>query len=331
MQKVIAIVGPTATGKSELGVELAKRFDGEVVSADSRQVYKGLDIGTGKVPRDPQPTIPTLARGEIGTPTIGIGANNQQLTTKVLSTIYWHAGVPHHLLDVADRRDYFSVVDYKRLAESAIDNILSRGKLPIIVGGTGLYIHAVVDNVTYPAVPPNKELREHLKNKTALELTRELEKLDPEYPRKIDRGNPRRLARAIEIAVALGRVPKPERRVPHYAPLLIGLYLPPEELKKGIRKRLLDRLEHGMIEEAEHLHARGLSWKRMEQLGLEYRYLARFLQNKISREQTAEQLATEIWRYAKRQMTWFKRDPRIKWFQPFDRNTIVNLTGLFLS
>lgn len=290
---VIAIVGPTAVGKSALAVRLARKFNGEVISADSRQVYCGLNIGTGK-----------------------ITAREMQ-------------GVQHHLLDIADPKKKFSVVQYVNLAEKVIHDISSRGKIPIICGGTGFYISALVDGIVLPDVPANPDLRARLKNKSPYELFRTLAKLDPRRAKEIDRHNARRLIRSIEIAEALGNVPKLSARH-NYKPLFIGITLPPQELQKRIHARLLARMERGMIGEAKRLHAKGLSWKRMDELGLEYRYLALHLQGKLTRAQMTEILNTEIWHYAKRQMTWFKRDKRIKWFSPEETPKIFVFTKKFI-
>jgi len=276
--KVIVILGPTASGKSDLAVKLAKDFNGEVISADSRQVYKGLNIGTGKI------------------------------TKREMQ------GVPHHLLNIADPKKQYTVVDFKRDAEKVITDILKKHKLPIICGGTGFYIKALVDNISLPEVPPNFALRKRLKSKSASELFLMLQELDPKRARNIDAKNPIRLIRAIEIAKALGKVPqlksKPQSK---YNFLQIGIKIPDQELKQRIHQRLLKRLESGMITEAKKLHVQGLSWKRMEELGLEYRYLAKFLQKEISRQELVDKLNSEIWQYAKRQKTWFKKDKRIEW------------------
>ncbi len=272
--KIVAIVGPTAVGKSDFAVEYALKHNGEIISADSRQVYKGLDIGTGKITKEEM------------------------------------KGVPHHLLDVADPNDSFNVGKFKELAEKAIADISSRGKLPIICGGTGFYINSVVNNITYPDVPHNEKLREKLGNKTALELFDKLKKLDADYALSLnnsEQNNPQRLIRSIEIATALGKVPKVVENESHYEITWIKLELPLDELKHRIHTRLLKRLESGMIEEIKNLHKGGLSWERMEELGLEYRYVARFLQGSITKGKMIEQLQNEIWHYAKRQILWFKK------------------------
>jgi len=279
-KKIYVIVGPTASGKTAYSIKLAKKINGEIISADSRQVYRGLDIGTGKV------------------------------TKKEM------AGIPHHLLDVANPRKVFTVADFQKLANQKIREILKRGKTPIIVGGTGFYIQAIVDDLILPAVPPNKKLRANLEVKPPSELLALLKKLDPRRAQEIDSQNPRRLIRAIEIARALGKIPPLRGETSQCFNFeIIGIKIEQEELNKKIHDRLLVRLKHGMIAEVKKLHAQGLSWKRMEELGLEYRYLARFLQDKITKPEMVAQLEKAIINYSKRQMTWFKRDQRIKWLK----------------
>ena len=278
--KVIAIVGPTATGKSDYAVEYALTHNGEVISADSRQVYLGLDIGTGKI------------------------------TKKEMR------GVEHHLIDIIDPKKRLSVEEFKKLAQGAIEDITSRGKLPILCGGTGFYIDAVVKNITYPNVPHDMKLQKKLLKKEPAELFAILSKLDPIFAKGLnnsERNNPHRLVRSIEIAQALGKVPKVKVAKSPYDVTWIGLIFPDTILKERINLRLKKRVDAGMIEEAEKLYATGLSWKRMEALGLEYRYLARFLQKKISKEEMITTLEKQIWQYAKRQKAWFKRNEEIGW------------------
>jgi tRNA dimethylallyltransferase len=272
--KLIAIVGPTAVGKSDFAVEYALKHNGEIISADSRQVYKGLDIGTGKITKDEM------------------------------------RGVPHHLLDVADPHENFNVGKFKALAEIAIKDIVSRGKLPIICGGTGFYIDAVVNNITYPDVPHNEKLREELEKKSAPDLLEILKKCDEEYALSLnnsEQNNPQRLTRSIEIATALGKVPKIIQEESPYEVTWIKLELPLEELKQRIYTRLIKRINNGMIEEVQNLNTKGLPWERMEELGLEYRYVSRLLRKLITKEEMIEQLKNEIWHYAKRQILWFKK------------------------
>ncbi|MBA3550624.1 tRNA (adenosine(37)-N6)-dimethylallyltransferase MiaA [Patescibacteria group bacterium] len=291
---ILVVLGPTSSGKSALAVELAKKYNGEIISADSRQVYKGLNIGAGKI------------------------------TKKEMK------GIPHHLLDVVSPKKLFTVQDFKTHAERAIKNILKKNKLPIICGGTGFYIQSIVDNVIFPEVLPNKTLREALLKKTSYELFTILTKLDPIRARDIDPHNNVRLVRAIEIATELGNVP-PLQSEPHYKSLQIGIETTDEGLKDKIYKRLLARLKQGMVAEATTLHEEGLSWKRMEQMGLEYRYLALFLQKKISKEEMIERLTFETRKYARRQKTWFRKDKRIKWFPRESKNEIEKEIEKFLT
>ena len=279
-QKILIIVGPTASGKSDLSVRLAKKFNGEIISADSRQVYKGLNIGTGKITR-------------------------QEMR-----------GIPHHLIDVANPKKQFSAADYKRLAEHNLRYIVSYGKLPIIVGGTGFYIDTLVGKTNFPNVPPNKKLREKLSGKSTEELFQILKNRDPKRAKTIDPHNKVRLIRALEIVAAVGNVPT---RLGHgvskssWEYVYIGLKL--DNLDQRIYKRLLKRL-NGMIREGKKLHKQGLTYKRMHELGLEYRYIGMYLQNKISRQEMIDKLYIESRHYAKKQMTWFKRNKEIKWFKP---------------
>jgi len=293
--KILVVLGPTASGKSDMAVVLAKKFGGEVISADSRQVYRGLDIGSGKI------------------------------TKREMK------GVPHYLLDVASPKRAFSVAEFKCLAEKKIEDILKRGKIPIICGGTGFYIQAIVDDLVFPEVPPNKELREKLTKKTTAELFKMLKKKDPRRAKEIDSKNPHRLIRAIEIAATIGKVPYLDVGRPNkYDVLQIGIKTDDEKLKERIYTRLLVRMRTGMIAEVRHLHERGLAWKRMEALGLEYRYLSRYLRDKITKDEMIEQLNTATRQFAKRQKTWFKRDKRIKWFVLSAMKKVEKEVGEFL-
>ena len=277
--KIIIILGQTATGKSDLATRIAKRLGGEIISADSRQVYKGLDIGSGKI------------------------------TKKEMR------GVFHYLLDVTSPKRQFSAAKYKKLADNKIIKIYKTGKIPFIVGGSGFYIQTIVDGLVLPKVEPNNKLRKELEKKSAKKLFSMLKKLDKNRAKKIEKDNPRRLIRAIEIAKALGKTPKLKTNS-EYEALQIGLKLPDKKLKNNIHKRLISRIRRGMISEVKKLHAKNISWKRLESFGLEYRFIARYLQNKIKKKEMLDELETKIWHFAKRQMRWFKRDARIKWFNP---------------
>lgn len=285
--KVIVILGATSTGKSDIAVNLAKytlKNKAEIISADSRQVYKGLDLGTGKI------------------------------TKKEMQ------GVPHHLLDVANPKKQFTVTDFKTIADKKIGEILSRGNIPIICGGTGFYIDAVVNNIIFPEVPPNKKLRKELETKSLLELLNILKKIDRSRAQDIkdknEQNNKVRIIRAIEIAKVLGKVPKLKKQNQKYEFVKIGLQLEEKDLKEKIKTRLLFRIKKGMLKEAKDLYNNGLTFKRMKELGLEYRYMSMFLENKINKNEMIDELTNKINQYAKRQKTWFKRDNKIKWFNP---------------
>lgn len=276
MKKLLVILGPTASGKSALAVNLAKKFNGEIISADSRQVYKGLDIGTGKI-----------TKKEMG-------------------------NIPHHLLDIAHPKKTFSVQQFKKLAEKKINEIHAKGKLPILCGGTGFYIQAVIDDISLPEVKPDIKLRRNLEKKSITELGKILKKLDLKRYKTIDEKNPRRLIRAIEIAKELGHVPLLKKKA-KFDVFQIGIRTDSKELQKKIHIRLLKRVQRGMVGEVKYLHTQGLSWKRLESLGLEYKYIALYLQKKLSKEEMLSKLESEIKKYAKRQNTWFKKDSRIMW------------------
>jgi len=294
MQKVIAIVGPTASGKTGISIAIAKKVWGEIISADSRQIYRGLDIGSGKV------------------------------TPEEMD------GIPHHLLNVADPRDVFAVSEYVARARHELFEIGSRHKAPIVVGGTGFYIDALLGSISLPNVPADRAWREVAKKWSLEELEAELAKRDPEKAKTIDAKNRVRLVRAIEIARVLGKVPKTKPQK-IYDVLWIGVSLSKKELDENIHTRLYSRMNSGMLEEAIHLHRSGLSYERMEELGLEYRYMARHLQGKISKEEMLLQLESEIKKYAKRQMTWFKRNREIHWLAPNNLPTMLKLSRRFLE
>ena len=292
--KIIIILGPTATGKSDIAVQIAKKFNGEIISADSRQVYKGMDLGSGKI------------------------------TKKEM------VGIPHYLLDVANPKKFFSVIQYKELAEQAIEKIVVKGKTPIICGGTGFYIDSIVKNITLPEVKLNQKLRNKLQKYSTEKLFKMLEKLSPIRAKNIDIRNKVRLIRAIEIAKELGEIPEIQEGPNKYDFILIGLDTDDKILKERIEKRLIKRIKLGMIYEVTKLHKQGVSWKRLESFGLEYRNTALYLENKITREQMIENLKMENWHFVKRQRTWFKRNKDIKWFEPNQISLITKSVRNFI-
>lgn len=272
--KIIAIVGTTASGKSSLGIDLAKFFDAEVVSADSRQIYRGLDLGTGKV--TPEEIV----------------------------------GVSHHMLDIIEPNTPYSLAEYQKAAYIVIDDILSRGKLPIIVGGTGLYTRAIIEGYDLNSAEPDFTLRKELETKTAAELVDILKSLGAKTITEPE--NPRRLIRQIE-KIKAGKSNVPVNN-PRYDCLQLGITFDRDILYKRIEERLDMRINDGMIEEIKGLLDNGATPEFMEGLGLEYRYTTRYLLGKYqSFEEYRAELLKEIRHFAKRQVTWFKKEKDIHW------------------
>lgn len=285
-QKIIVILGQTSTGKSDFAVEIAKEVNGEIISADSRQVYKGMNLGTGKITKKET------------------------------------RGVPHHLLDIISPKKSFSVSSYQKLTLKKITEIIKKNKTPILCGGTGFYIDSVINGIVFPEVPPNTKLRKKLSKYSTEKLFEILNKLDKNRATNIDRKNSVRLIRAIEIAKALGSVPKLKNKQElnsYFNTLKIGLRIPDDILKEKIYTRIINRIKKGMIKEIQDLHENGLSWKKMESFGLEYQYISLYLQNKITKDEMIEKINIETWHYAKRQNTWFKRDQNTIWVNPLKK------------
>lgn len=297
LPRVVVVLGTTASGKTSLAVKFAKKFGGEIISADSTQVYKGMDIGTGKDLNEYQ-----LASGK-----------QQAASVKI----------PYHLIDIVNPNDKFSVADWKIQAESAIRNILKRGKLPIVCGGTALYINALIEGYEFGKKSKAPKIKKSKLNLNKLPLKRllsELKKVDPETYEIIDKNNRRRVQRALEIFYESG-IKKSDQQIktpPAYDFFLLGLTFPRPALNARIDKRLLERIEkEGMIKEVKRLHNKGVNWKRLEEFGLEYRFVSRYLRDKISCEEMVEQLKNAIHHFAKRQMTWFKRNKDIVWIKNY--------------
>lgn len=301
-KKIIVILGPTASGKSEFGIKLAKQVNGEIISADSRQIYKELNIGSGKI------------NGKWENESlVNIATSLKNKISNLKSKVFIYKNIIHHCIDLISPKKIFTVVDFKKCADEAIEKIFAKNKIPIIVGGTGLYIQAVVDNIALPEVKPNWKLRKKLEKKTTEEMFAALKKIDPNRAKNIDPKNPRRLIRAIEIAKSLGKTPNLDIQCPSWGFLQIGIKSPGKILKKNIKKRIKNMIERGLIKETQKLRDNGLSWKRIYELGFEYKYPALFLRNKISKKDMLAKMIFKNWHYTKRQMTWFKRNKRIKW------------------
>ena len=292
LPKIIVISGQTASGKTDLAIKLAKKFNGEIVSADSRQVYKGMNIATAK-PRKTQ-------------------------KSKVKSQNYIVEGIPHYLIDVIYPNQDFNVAIYKKLAIKAIKNILRRGKLPFLVGGTGLYIQSIVDNVEFPKVKPQKKLREKLEKKTEKELFKIYKKLDSKGAKFIERRNKRRLIRAIEVCKATGKSfwQQREKGEPLFDILEIGIKLPKEELKKRVKERVEKMFKLGLEKEVKKLVKKyGFKIPPMQTIG--YQEWKEYFDGKIGKEEVKEKIKIHTLQFTKRQMTWFKREKRIKWVKNY--------------
>jgi tRNA dimethylallyltransferase len=295
--KLVVVAGPTASGKSSLGIALAQEFQGEIVSADSRQVYRGLDIGTAKV------------------------------------TPAERAMVPHHLLDVADPGETYTVARFQREAVQAIDAILARHHQPFLVGGSPHYIQAVVDNLDIPAIPPQPALRARLQALPLEDLLAQLEQLDPASASTIDRRNPRRVIRALEVCLTTGQPFSAQRRLtaPRYDSLLLALNWPRQELYARIDRRVDERMRQGMVEEVRRLLDQGLSHERLESFGLEYRFISRLLRGEFANEAEAvERLKFAIHDFTRRQLTWFRKDQRIIWIDGHKPDSAVDVVKQFL-
>lgn len=297
--KVIVILGTTASGKTKLGVELAYKYNGEIINADSRQVYKGMDVGTGKDLDEYR-----------------IEEKDDKGNKKIID-------IPYHLIDVVHPNTPFNLAKYQSMAYQKIQDILSRGKLPIMVGGTGLYIQSVVEGFDLAGTGPDPEQRKELEQKDAPQLFQYLYEINSDFAERLnqsDKNNPRRLIRYIELCYSSDR-PTPGKRGSDHDYLLLGITHNKEELNERIYKRLRERLEQeGMIEEVRRLHEKEkVSWKRLKQFGLEYKYVARYLQGELDHEDMVEKLFVAIRQFAKRQMTWFsqwgKKGVDIHWLQ----------------
>jgi len=273
---LVVVLGPTASGKTRLGVRLALEWGGEVVSADSRQVYRGLDLGSGK-----------------------------DLDEYAMDG----AAVPYHLIDIADLDREFSVFDYQKRFYETFESLEARAMLPVVVGGTGLYLEAVLGKYRMVEVPENPEFRAELEAESGEALVTRLLNLKGRLHNTTDLASRDRIVRAIEIAeYSASHDPQP---APDIRPLILGTQWDRSILRQRIRVRLAERIDHGLIAEVEGLHARGVPLERLEQLGLEYRFVAEYIEGKIrNKNDLIQKLAAVISRFAKRQDTWFRRMER---------------------
>ncbi len=307
LPKIVAVLGPTASGKTDLALALAKKFNGEIINADSRQVYKEMDVGTAK-------PVGEWRTGEDSSSSVSDGLARNDKGESGSGMTYLVNGVPHHLMDIVPPNSEFTLADFKTRAQTAIADIIARGKLPIIVGGTGLYIWALVDNLQIPAVEPDKKLRAGLEEKPLSELLDMLKKSDPDSFEQIDTKNPRRVLRALEVALTTGEsfTHQQKKGRPLYDILQIGIDWPREVLYERINCRTGAQMAAGLLEETKEL-AQKYAWELPSMSGIGYRQMGYYLRGEMDLEAAVEVLKRDTRHYAKRQMTWFKRDERIKW------------------
>ncbi|MDD5698022.1 MAG: tRNA (adenosine(37)-N6)-dimethylallyltransferase MiaA [Victivallaceae bacterium] len=299
--KIVVVTGPTATGKTALAVQLAACFDGEIVSVDSRQVYRSLDIGTGK----------DLAE--------------YRVEERV---------IPHHLIDIADPNYTYNLMEFCRDARRAVETIGKAGRLPVLAGGTALYLNAFLSGFSLPGVPADEAKRRQLNSKTVAELDELLSQTSPElFAQLKDHRNRARLLRALEKAQSPDRMPPAPPL--QFTPLIIGVYFPRQTVHRRIEARLDARLRAGMVEEIARLHENGVSWERLDFLGLEYRYVAEYLRGKTNFAAMREKLLIKIRQFAKRQDIWFRKMEReghvIHWLPGGDFDRAKALVETFLA
>jgi tRNA dimethylallyltransferase len=292
--KLIAIVGPTACGKTNWSLRVARKIKGEIISADSRQIYKKMDIGTAKEP------------GE--------------WKWSGLNRAYFIEDIPHYMIDFLDPGKRFTAAQFRDQALKYVKLVLKRKHQPIIVGGTGLYVSALIDNLQIPRVPPNKKFRESLEEKSNEELFKLLESIDPDSAFKIDKNNKRRVIRALEVSILSGEPFSKQRSKGEslFNVLKIGIDVPREELYSRIDKRAEEMIKNGLLEEVQKLVNSKYHWGLASMSGIGYKQFKDYLEGKIKLEESVELLKKETKNYAKRQLTWFKRDKDILWCKNYE-------------
>ncbi len=322
-KKLLVILGPTATGKTDLALLLAKKFNGELIACDSRQVYKGLDIGTGKLPSGVKSPKADLAKG-----------GNAEFRVQKGERWWEIKGIKIWMYDIVDPESQYTVADYIKDATKVIKDISSRDKLPIIVGGTGLYLKALLEGLDNLQAPVDKSLREELERSTREQLQERLKNLSTtkwESLNLSDQQNPRRLLRSIELLSTNPYIDatKDKGLITEFEIFKIGLTAPREELYKKADLRVLSRLDQGMIEEAQRLYRNGLTLQRMKELGLEYGVLADFLNGVIkTKEEFIKILQNKIHGYIRRQLTWFKKEKDVIWFDISNKHLVSEVEKL---
>lgn len=294
--KPLVLFGPTAVGKTKLAIELAKKLNGEIISADSMQVYRGMNIGTAK---------PTLEERQ---------------------------GIPHHLIDIRNPDESWTVSDFVEQTNKLTDEIIRRDGVPIVVGGTGLYLWALLEGFSFPITPADKDLRAQLEKEQLSTLYARLSTIDPEAAKKIHPNDKKRIIRALEVYELTGKpiseLQKRTKNSPHLSVgnyTLIGIELPREELYARIEERVDSMIEKGLIEEVKGLLAKGYSKELLSFQALGYKEMVEYLDGKWTKEQMIEELKKRSRHFARRQMTWFRRFKNVKWFDPpFDIGLILD-------
>ena len=322
LKPLIIILGPTSSGKTEMSLRLAKKYNGEIVNADSRQIYQEMEIGTGS---------PIISRW-FHSPE---GLWNQNATQKdsTAQTRLWNHqdfqnnkidiinNIPHHLFNIKKPNQKFSLSRYKKLAIKTIDNIHKRDKIPILVGGTGLYISSIVDNLEIPEAPPSKEIRERLEKHTEKYLYKRLEKIDIKSAETIGPANKRKLIRALEVFELTGKPFSFQRTrgKPLFNVLQIGIKTDREQLYKKIDARVDEMIKQGLIEETKKLSKKYKS-ELPAMSGIGYFEISSYLKKETSLEDAIQKMKFRTHQYARRQMTWFRRDERISWVKNYQES-----------
>jgi tRNA dimethylallyltransferase len=320
LPKIIAVVGTTASGKSDLAIEIAKEFDGEVISVDSRQIYKDMDIGTNKEPgnmvkRDePILNVPPFQDSPVS-------------LSDVLNDYYEVEGIPHYMISVVYPDQLLTLAHFQFLAFQIIDDILERGKLPILVGGTSLYTSAIAENWQIPDAKPNPNLRKELESLSDIELIKRLDAVDQGKTETIDLGNRRRLIRAIEIAEQGKMVKSPKKLDPKYETLYLAPRVDREEVYRRINDRVDKMLDQGLIEEVKTVGEK-YGYGTVAMTGHAYQQIGKYLQSEWDLEKAVEESKKVTRRYAKRQMTWWRKYGDVHWVE--NKNEAFRLVQGFL-